>query len=85
MTDRYYLLSEVAHLLHKRPYQVSYVLSAGIVPDVDLRLGGRRLFKFEDVQRLARHFGIPEHRVVQEVEGGQVAAVGHGQAGELPG
>lgn len=59
MHDKIFLLGDVARLLRRRPHQVSYVLSSGLVPDVAVRLGGRRLFRVEDVKRLARHFGIP--------------------------
>jgi hypothetical protein len=56
------LLNEVARLLGKRPYQITYAITSGAVEDVSLRLGGRRIFQPADIERLARHFDIQPGR-----------------------
>ena len=52
------LLHEVAKRLQMRPHQIVYAITSGQVKDVGLRLGGRRIFRPLDIQRLARHFGV---------------------------
>jgi hypothetical protein len=54
----YYLLNEVARRLQVRPHKVVYAITSGQVEDVGLRIGGRRIFRPSDIQRLARHFGV---------------------------
>jgi hypothetical protein len=44
-------LSDVCRALHVPPYRVDYLLRAGRVPDVP-KFGGRRMFTWEDVERL---------------------------------
>jgi hypothetical protein len=58
MKNEHYLLNEVARRLQMRPHKVVYAITSGQVEDVGLRIGGRRIFRPSDVQRLARHFGV---------------------------
>jgi hypothetical protein len=58
MKNEHYLLNEVARRLQVRPHKVVYAITSGQVEDVGLRIGGRRIFRPGDVQRLARHFGV---------------------------
>ena len=44
-------LADVCRALHVPPYRVDYLLRAGRVPDVP-KLGGRRVFTWDDVERL---------------------------------
>lgn len=53
-----FLLSEVAGLLRKKPWQVVYAITSGMVPEPKLRIGNKRIFIPEDIGRLATHFGI---------------------------
>jgi hypothetical protein len=46
------LLSDVARLLRRRPHQIVYLLTSRQVPEPALRLGNRRVFMAEDVERL---------------------------------
>ena len=46
---------EVSKLLAIKPYQLTYVLNLGIVPEPK-RLSGRRLFTKTDIERLRQHF-----------------------------
>ncbi len=46
------LLGDVSRLLHRRPHQIVYLLSSRQVPEPALRLGNRRVFTAQDVERL---------------------------------
>jgi hypothetical protein len=52
------LLSEVARVLRKKPWQLVYAITSGAVPEPKLRIGNKRIFVDEDIRRLAAHFGI---------------------------
>ena len=56
--NKTYLLGEVAKRLGVKPYQVSYVLTVGLVQEPKLRIANKRIFCDADVARLAAHFGI---------------------------
>jgi hypothetical protein len=58
MKKEHCLLNEVARRLQVRPHKVVYAITSGQVEDVGLRIGGRRIFRPSDVQRLARHFRV---------------------------
>lgn len=51
-----YSIREVAHLLKKQPYQITYVLSTGKVTEPKVRLGNRRAFDSEEVEALREYF-----------------------------
>ena len=56
MTKKNYSLSEVAKLLKKQPYQISYVISSGHISEPKLRFAGKRMFSEPDVEKLREHF-----------------------------
>lgn len=56
--QKMYSLKDVAKLLEIRSHRVGYAVSSGAVPEPDLRLGNKRIFTSEDVNRLAEHFGV---------------------------
>ncbi len=56
--QKYYSLKDVAKLLKVRSHRVGYAVSSGAIPEPDLRLGNKRIFSTQDVQRLAEHFGV---------------------------
>ena len=58
MNDKLFSIREVARILRVQPYQIAYVLTIGKVPEPQLRLGNRRAFAKEDIQRLAAEFGV---------------------------
>jgi DNA-binding transcriptional MerR regulator len=58
MTKRHFLLKDVARLLKVKPYQIAYALSVGLVPEPELRISNKRVFSPEDIERLAKHFGV---------------------------
>jgi len=60
-----YLLSDVARLMRKRPHQITYAITSGLLPEPQMRIGGRRVFQDEDIQRIALYFGV---RLKKEAE-----------------
>lgn len=52
-----YLLSDVAKLMRKRPHQITYAITSGLLPEPEMRIGGRRVFQEEDLHRIAQYFG----------------------------
>jgi hypothetical protein len=57
MNNENLLLGDVARLLGVKPYRVTYALTTGLVPEPRDRIANKRLFKAEDVTRLADYFG----------------------------
>ncbi len=53
-----YSLKDVAAMLRLPAYKIEYRLAHGRVPEPAQRIGNRRVFMPEDVQRLAEHFGV---------------------------
>jgi DNA-binding transcriptional MerR regulator len=46
------LLGDVARLVDCRPYQIVYLLTTGQVPEPAVRMGNRRVFTEEDLERI---------------------------------
>ena len=57
MTEQYYTLKDVAAILHTKPHRIVYQLITNNVTDVP-RIGGRRIFTIEDMQRIASALDI---------------------------
>jgi DNA-binding transcriptional MerR regulator len=53
-----YLLSDVVRLVRKRPHQITYAITSGLLPEPQVRIGGRRIFQDEDIERIAQYFGV---------------------------
>ena len=62
--NQYYMLSDVAKVLKTKPYRIVYLLTSGQVPEV-MQFGGRRMFTFADVVRIAEKLQI---QIDQEVQ-----------------
>lgn len=58
-TGRRYLLGEVARLLDVQPYRIVYLLSSRQI-DEPPRLGNRRMFDCDDIQKIAEKLGVEE-------------------------
>jgi DNA-binding transcriptional MerR regulator len=56
--SKMYLLSDVARLMRKRPHQITYAITSGLLPEPKVRIGGRRVFQDEDIERIAQYFGV---------------------------
>jgi hypothetical protein len=65
--SKLYILSDVARLLKKRPHQITYAITSGLVPEPEMRIGGRRVFQCEDIGRLVAHFDTPTHRLAADL------------------
>jgi hypothetical protein len=44
--------------MRKRPHQITYAITSGLLPEPKVRIGGRRVFQDEDIERIARYFGV---------------------------
>lgn len=53
-----YLLNDVARLMNKRPHHITYAITSGLLPEPEMRMGGRRVFQEEDLRRIAQYFGV---------------------------
>jgi DNA-binding transcriptional MerR regulator len=56
MSQPYILLGEVARLVGQKAYRINYLLSTGAIPEPALRIGNRRVFTPDDVERVRRAF-----------------------------
>jgi hypothetical protein len=56
--EKHFVLAEVSKILGRKPHQIVYLLTSGRIPEPEQRIGNRRLFLTEDVDRLARHFKV---------------------------
>ena len=52
------LLNDVAKLLGVKGYQINYAIVNGMVPEPKLRISNKRIFKKQDIDRLAKYFGV---------------------------
>jgi len=61
MNEILYSMKEVARILRVQNYQIAYLLNTNRVPEPKVRLGNRRAFSVEDIQRLAArlHVEVP--------------------------
>ena len=71
MNEQLLSIREVASLLRVQPYQIAYLLTTGRVPEPKIRLGNRRAFGHEDIQRLAARMNVavPENFSQEEHHG----------------
>ncbi len=51
-------MQDCARLLKIQSYRIQYAYAHNRLPEPRLRMGGRRVFTSEDLQRLAKHFGV---------------------------
>lgn len=52
MEDEHHLLTATAKLVGIKSYQLAYLLTAGIVDEPKLRIGGRRVFTTQEIERI---------------------------------
>jgi len=52
------LLKDVAALVGVKPYQITYAISVGLLPEPELRISNKRVFQAKDLQTIAAHFGV---------------------------
>lgn len=51
-------LKDVSKLLGIRPHRIDHAIATGLVKEPKIRVANRRVFQQEDVNALAKHFGI---------------------------
>ena len=51
-------MQDCARILRVQSYRIQYAYAHDRVPEPQLRIAGRRVFTVEDLQQLAKHFGI---------------------------
>lgn len=64
--NEFHLLGDVARLLGCKPHRIVYSLTSGAVPEPAMRLGNRRLFTTEDIDRIAARLGIEQQKEKDE-------------------
>jgi hypothetical protein len=75
MQDNYFTLCQVARILGKKPHLVVYAITSGHVPEPGLRIGNKRVFNREDVERLARHLRIATPGSIPKKRGTRVRPI----------
>lgn len=63
-----YSLGDVARILRVQGYKIAYAITTGVLPEASGRLANKRCFTMEDVQRIARHFGVESTTVPGNME-----------------
>lgn len=56
MNKQHFLLGEVARLVGVRPYQITYLISMGVIEEPQLRINNKRIFGPKDVEKIKRVF-----------------------------
>jgi hypothetical protein len=54
----YFLLGQVCRILRVEPYKVIYLITTHQVPEPRLRIGNKRIFTIDDMQRIAAKLQI---------------------------
>jgi MerR HTH family regulatory protein len=55
---QYYTLGDVARAFGLKPHVVTYAITAGHLPEPAIRVGNKRVFTKEDMERMALHFRV---------------------------
>jgi hypothetical protein len=73
MMQKHFSLKDAARVLKLKPYQIDHALAVGSVPEPALRVSNRRVFRQEDLKRLAKHFGVSIHEQEPEIAANKAA------------
>ena len=49
MQQEHFLLNEVARETGQKPYQITYLLTIGVIPEPSLRISNKRVFSRKDI------------------------------------
>ncbi len=78
MNKDHFLLNEVARAVSKtvpcKPYQLSYLLTTGVIEEPKLRINNKRIFTAKDVDCIRAIF---QRRIANSKYAGQSAKEGH--------
>jgi DNA-binding transcriptional MerR regulator len=58
MNSYLFSIKEVAAILNVPPYRITYLLNIGKVAEPKMRLGNRRAFTVEDIDRLSKELCV---------------------------
>jgi hypothetical protein len=67
MKQTQFILSEVAKIANAKPYAITYAITAGHLPDVALRIAGKRIFSTKEVEVVKKYFENRPKTSKQEV------------------
>ncbi len=56
--EKHMLLNDVAKLIGVKGYQINYAIVNGMIPEPKLRISNKRIFKKQDVDRIAKYFNV---------------------------
>lgn len=56
--QQYYTLGDVVRILGLKPHVVTYAITSGNLPEPPVRVGNKRIFTREDLERMALHFQV---------------------------
>ena len=65
MNKQHFLLNEVARLVGRKPYQIAYLITTGVIPEPKLRINNKRVFTPDEIAQVRAVF---ERRAVKESE-----------------
>lgn len=54
MNKEHYLLGEVAKEIGRKPFQIVYLLTNGIIEEPKLRIGGKRIFSHQEIESIRK-------------------------------
>lgn len=54
MEQEHFLLGEVARVIGRKPFQITYMLTNGFIEEPKLRIGGRRIFSRADIESIRK-------------------------------
>ena len=64
--QQYYTLGDVVRILGLKPHVVTYAITSGQLPEPPVRVGNKRVFTEEDVERMALHFRVTPKLIPQD-------------------
>jgi hypothetical protein len=64
--QQYYTLGDVVRILGLKPHVVTYAITSGHLPEPSVRVGNKRIFTTDDVERMALHFRVTPKLIPQD-------------------
>lgn len=64
--QQYYTLGDVVRILGLKPHVVTYAITSGHLPEPSVRVGNKRIFTTDDVERMALHFRVAPRLIPQD-------------------
>ena len=64
--QQYYTLGDVVRILGLKPHVVTYAITSGPLPEPSVRVGNKRIFTTDDVERMPLHFRVTPKLIPQD-------------------